>query len=617
MPLDLNHLNPFQREAVTAPDGPSLIIAGPGTGKTLTLAYRIAYLISELEINPEKILAVTFTTKAAQEMRERVINIVRTQEVRHVGASRSEGGIAPEDSEPTICTFHALGLALIREEGEQICIPPDFRILSEPEQIELVKEVLSEIMPEEPQPKAKQWARKISEQKNLNFDPPLIPAPFLSAYENRLRGLNLLDFDDLILHPLLLFRSNPQIKAKYQNRFTHLLVDEYQDLNLLQYLLLKELSGPGTNVWVVGDADQAIYAFRGANVEYFLRFQQDNPQAHLICLEKNYRSTEPILSSALAVIKNNPNRFPYNIFPANSEGHPLYFFLASDNYAEANLVVKEIEKLVGGTRMESRWEESGMFGFSDIAILYRLHQLSFPLVEALQKSGIPYQVVGGRSDQVDSIASYLMPFLKLVLNPHDDLSLRVIAPHQNEQSNVHTMLRARINRYQKKSSSVSLGALIKNIAQELKIKDKDRSAWLTLVEPFQDGRADQQLPHFLEYLSLLKEGETYNPKAEAVTLMTVHAAKGLEFPVVFIVGLESGIFPCTEFGKEQSDIEEERRLFYVGMTRAKQRLYLSCANERFLYGENRKQPPSPFISEIPRETIKNISERRKPVKPKV
>jgi DNA helicase II / ATP-dependent DNA helicase PcrA len=610
MSLDLSLLNPSQREAVTAPDGPSLIIAGPGTGKTLTLAYRIAYLISELGISPEKILAVTFTAKAAQEMKDKLTKILPSDSPRTQYLALL-----------TVSTLHALGLSFLRQHEEKIGLLPDFQILSESEQVQLVKEILSQRMPQESLNRALKWVRKISEQKNLiGGDTPMgldlqldHTQEIFSAYEKKLLERNVIDFDDLILKPLLLLQEFPEIREDYQNRFKYILVDEYQDLNNPQYLLLEKLCGPKTSAWIIGDADQAIYAFRGAHVEYFLRFQQDHPQARRIHLERNYRSTEPILAGALAVIKNNTNRIPHNLFSSNPKGLPIYLFHAPDHRAEARFIVRETEKLVGGTRMESRCEESRMFGFSDIAILYRLHQLSFPFSEALQESGIPYQIVGGHSNNVDSISGYLIPFLKMVLNPHDDLSLRAIAPHIDK----HTMFLSLVDRYQRESSFVSLGTLIKNIVQEMKIKEKERSEWLTLVEPFQDGSAYQQLPHFLEYVSLLKEGETYNPKAEAVTLMTVHAAKGLEFSVVFIVGLESGIFPCTEFGEEPPDREEERRLFYVGMTRAKQKLYLSYAKERFLFGENRKQPPSPFISEIPQETIENISVRRKPSKPKV
>jgi len=614
MSLDLSHLNLAQREAVTAPDGPSLIIAGPGTGKTLTLAYRIAYLLSEKGIDPEKILAVTFTGKAAHEMKEKLFKILPSDSPR-----------TPDIALLTVSTLHALGLFFLRQHGEKIGLLPDFQILSESEQVQLVKEILSQRIPQESLNRALKWVRKISEQKNLiGGDKPMgldlqldHTQEIFSAYKKKLLERNVIDFDDLILKPLILLQEFPEIREDYQNRFKYILVDEYQDLNNPQYLFLKKLCGPKTSAWIIGDADQAIYAFRGAHVKYFLKFQQDNPQARRIHLERNYRSTEPILAGALSVIKNNANRLPHNLFSSNPDGSPIYLFHASDHRAEARFMVKEIEKLVGGTRMESHCEESGRFGFSDIAILYRLHQLSFPFSEALQESGIPYQMVGGRSNNVDSISGYLIPFLKMLLNPHDDLSLLAIAPHADKQSDSHTMFLSLIDRYQRESSFVSLGTLIKNIVREMKIKEKDRSEWLTLVEPFQDGNADQQLPHFLEYISLLKEGETYNPKAEAVTLMTVHAAKGLEFPVVFMVGLESGVFPCTEFGEEPSEREEERRLFYVGMTRAKQRLYLSCAKERFLFGENRKQPPSPFISEIPRETIENISDRRKPAKPKV
>ena len=313
MPLDLSLLNPSQREAVTAPDGPSLIIAGPGTGKTLTLAYRIAYLISELGINPEKILAVTFTTKAAQEMKEKLTKILP-----------SDSPLTQYLAHLTVSTLHALGLSFLRQHGEKVGLLPDFQILSESEQVQLVKEILSQLMPQESLNRALKWVRRISEHKNLFGDTPMgcdlqlgHAQEIFSAYEKKLLERNVIDFDDLILKPLILLQEFPEVREDYQNRFKYILVDEYQDLNNPQYLFLKKLCGPKTSAWIIGDADQAIYAFRGANVEYFLRFQQDNPQARRIHLETNYRSTEPILAGALAVIKNNTNRLPYNLFSSN------------------------------------------------------------------------------------------------------------------------------------------------------------------------------------------------------------------------------------------------------------------------------------------------------------
>lgn len=613
MPLNLTLLNPLQREAVTAPDGPSLIIAGPGTGKTLTLAYRIAYLISESGVNPRKILAVTFTAKAAREMKERLSTILSC------GSSHAD-----HLAHLTVGTFHALGLSLLREHGGKIGVAPGFQILSQAEQVQMVKEVLSQCVPQEPLNRALQWARKISEHKNLFGNTSMgldllsdHASEVFSAYEKKLLERNAIDFDDLILKPLMLLQDSPHVSEYCQNRFTYILVDEYQDLNNTQYLFLKKLCGPKTSAWIIGDADQAIYAFRGAQVEYFLKFRQDNPQTRYVHLETNYRSTGYILESALAVIKNNTRRLPHNLFSSHSGGSPVTLFHADDHRSEARFIIREIENLVGGIRMESYREESGMFGFSDIAVLYRLHHLSFPLSEALQESGIPYQIVGGHGNNDNPISGHLIPVLKMLLNPHDDLSFQAIAPDIDKQFDSRALFLAWIDRCRSESSHISLERLLKNIVHEMKIKEKDTSEWLALVEPFRDGNALQQLPCFLEYLSLLKEGETYNPKAEAVTLMTVHAAKGLEFPVVFMVGLESGIFPCTEFGEDQSDHEEERRLFYVGMTRAKLKLYLSFARERFFFGENRKQPPSPFISEIPPEMIKSISDRKKPLKPKV
>jgi DNA helicase-2/ATP-dependent DNA helicase PcrA len=633
MSLDLRLLNPAQLEAVKTAEGPTLIIAGPGTGKTFTLAYRIAYLLETKRTAPPSILALTFTNKAAQEMHERISTLLG-------GASNS--------SNLWVGTFHALGLTILREQGHRIGVGADFGVLSEYEQAEVIKDIFPDILPKEPRSQAKKWARYISEHKvSKSTVPPKkegafpVPEALIDSYEKRLTELNVIDFDDLILKPLMLFREIPQIQSRYQDRFQYFLVDEYQDVDNSQYQLLRELCGSTANVWVIGDADQAIYAFRGANVEHFLRFQQDNPAARVITLETNYRSSSTILRGAQAVIAKNTQRIPHRLTSSNPAGPPLYLLRASDHKAESRFVVKEIEKLIGGVRMESSFGDGESFGFGEIAILYRLHHLAHPLCEFLEQSGIPYQVVGKQSSDLDSGWEHLIPYLKISINPHDELSLchvlslrekrlfpahtlsRLMISAREAKCSLHAFLQspapenllepkqmaaaaklfALLRRFQKEARSVTLKHLITNICQELKIPTEGRDAYSLewLVEQFQEGVAYQAAPRFLECVALMKEGETYNPKAEAVTLMTVHAAKGLEFPVVFMVALESGIFPCTQFGDVSADVEEERRLFYVGMTRAKKRLYLSSCRSRYLFGEQRKSAPSPLLSEIPRE----------------
>jgi len=639
MSLDLSSLNYAQIDAVTAIDENILIIAGPGTGKTQTLAFRTAYLIRSKDVSPASIIAITFTNKAAREMRERVSNLLCNE---------------CNTADIWIGTFHSLGLAILREEGHRVGLRPDFLILSESEQIELVKSVLSDTLPKEPLIRAKRWVQRLSERKNHTFSSQSVsdlPDILFSAYEHRLEELNLIDFDDLILKPLILFKENPEVRDNYRNRFCHLLVDEYQDINNLQYQFLKKISGPAASLWVIGDADQAIYAFRGANVEHFLKFQQDYPDVRTIALKENYRSTRTILTSAQTVIAHNSDRIPHTLTSSASTGLPVHLLQAANDKAEARLVVKEIEKLIGGIRMESSFEGSDSFGFNEIAILYRLHHISRFFSEALKQSGIPYQVVGGGSSHPDSSLEYIVPFLKTLLNPHDDLSFSAILPAMDKKFDRTTItqlldlardregslyqifhspkidglldpyridsdhkLLSFLHRMQKEMLAISLRELIATICQGLNLnmplEDENHPWWFLLTEPFSDGPAHDQLPKFLETVALLKEGETYNSKAEAVTLMTVHAAKGLEFPVVFMVGLESGIFPCTEFGEGPSDLEEERRLFYVGMTRAKKRLYLSCSQSRYLFGENREAAPSSFISEIPPEMITVVPDHK-------
>lgn len=637
MSLDLSPLNPAQLEAVQVAEGSTLIIAGPGTGKTHTLAYRIAYLLETSGAAGSSIVALTFTNKAAEEMRARVTTLL--------------GETCPS-AHLWIGTFHALGLTILREQGHRIGLDADFSVLSEYEQVEILKDILSVLFPKEPPHQAKKWIRSLSEHKRSHgtmpseekCSPP-VPEALLASYEKRLAELKAIDFDDLILKPLLLFREAPGIRSQYQERYQFLLVDEYQDVDNAQYHLLRELRGSSAHVWVIGDADQAIYGFRGANVEHFLRFQRDNPAVRVISLETNYRSSARILKGAEAIITKNSRRISHHLIPLHPDGPPLYVLDAHDDRVEARFVVQEIERLIGGVRMESLGEEGEAFGFSEIVVLYRLHQLAHPLCELLEQSGIPYQVLKERSPDADSVLGRVIPCLKMVLNPHDDLSLQhvlsireklLFPPHRlslllssareakcslyallqsptaekllnPEQRAAITELFSFLRGFQKEACSLTLKELTRNIGRELKVgtvkEDAYSLEWLCALEPFQRGSAYQNAPRFLEWVALMKEGDTYNPKAEAVTLMSVHAAKGLEFPVVFMVALESEIFPYTHFGATSADVEEERRLFYVAMTRAKKRLYLSWCRSRYLFGQQRKNAPSPFLSDIPRDLI--------------
>ncbi|MBN2466604.1 MAG: ATP-dependent helicase [Deltaproteobacteria bacterium] len=657
MSIDLHSLNHRQQEAVTASDKALLIIAGPGTGKTYTLAHRIAYLLKGTAEPHSSILALTFTAKAAQEMRERVSQILQ------------EEGACEHDDRPWIGTFHALGLEILRNEGKRLGILSEFRILSESEQIELVKEVLSQTMPSESLARVKKWIRLLSDRKNgLPPDSSVASSPLFelsdrlfNCYQSRLKDLAMVDFDDLILMPLTLFKEHPDVKAAYQNRIHHILVDEFQDINNLQYEFLNELLGPQTSLWAIGDADQAIYAFRGANVHYFLRFQKDHPSAKTITLEYNYRSAPPILIGAQSVIAYNTNRLSTACIPTITDvSSPITLFTTPHEKAEARCVVHEIERLIGGFRMESPVEGPDDVGFNDIAILYRFHHLRSHFAENLKQAGIPYQLVDKNVAGSDSPFSNVTPYLEILVNPHNDPAFRTLFPRvdktfsmavmhrlssaaQNKGMSLYTLLSTSHGKglleTRQEETVTQLISLLKCLQIHLQtgnLKDviadicqgahipspfdsQEQAGWLVLAEPFFTGSAAEKLSPFLETLSLLKEGETYNPRAEAVTLMTVHAAKGLEFPIVFMVGLESGIFPATEFGDTASNDEEERRLFYVGMTRARKRLFLSYARERYLFGEKRERTPSPFVYEVSPEVVETCpvpSQSEKKKKPK-
>lgn len=645
MALDLGSLNDAQRRAVTTAETSTLIVAGPGTGKTHTLSFRAAYLLAQDHSSPPSLLALTFTQKAAQEMSERVRNLV---DIPAMGTHLWVG------------TFHALGLSMLREEGDKIGLSPDLHILSAGEQLEVVKEVLAEQMPQEPLQRASKWAHRLSacKQRFLSAPPALDEEDLhlenlLRCYEARLQELKVVDFDDLVIKPLVLLREVLTARDKYRNAYHHLLVDEYQDMNDAQYRLLKELTGPGATLWVIGDADQAIYAFRGAEAAHFLEFQKSVPHVSTIRLETNYRSSRSILAGAHAVISHNRNRISHLLLPTRLDDTPIFLRHAGDEKTEAQYVAKEVAGLVGGLHIDSSRAEAGSFGFSDIVVLYRLHHLGRVVAETFARAGIPYQVVGGISAVPDSWSQPVLGFLRSIINPHDDLSLctlvqlgvtrldfpslrRLVTAAKRESVSLYSFLQEpRAQEYldirqfkavghvldslrelQEESLEMDLPQLLRQIVTRLKgnhVPEEDHLAELfSLAQPYSQGPAQQHLSRFWERILLAREGETYNPQAETVTLMTIHAAKGLEFPVVFMIGLESGVFPCTDWGEDPLELEEERRLFYVGMTRAKQRLYLSCAQRRYLFGENRTHAPSPFIAEIPPALLERTEERPHP-----
>lgn len=506
-------LNEDQKRAVTAASGPLLIVAGPGTGKTLTIVRRIAQLIHQ-GARPESILAVTFTNRAAREMRE-----------------RTEALLGEEAGNIFIGTFHLLGLRIIRDSGGD-----EFVILNRDEQVELLKPLMKDSAG-----KAQQAVDRISRIKNFQGDSDAETEKIYEAYQAALKQRNALDFDDLICTPIELLQ-NSGIARTYQDRFKYIIVDEYQDINPAQYRLLRLLAGPLGNVCAVGDPDQAIYAFRGADLENFLNFEKDFPGAGRITLAGNYRSTATVLNAADTVIKNNQKRITRELVPTREQGAQISLLSVPDERAEGVFIVREIEHRMGGTSHYQQYANGARrsaersFRFSDFAVIYRTNAQAKALEETFSASGIPYQVIGSRNSAQTKEIEETIAYLQSLIQP-------------------------------------------------------DNAAGPAPVDAADAGEA-----------KLLTAADFFDPRADAVALMTLHMAKGLEFSVVFITGCEEGLVPCTIM-KDGVDIEEERRLFYVGMTRAKDELFLLHSRRRFLYGQQLTPSPSPFLNEIPGKFI--------------
>ena len=644
----LEGLNPKQREAVEAIDGPLLIIAGPGSGKTRVITHRIAYLVRVVGVSPYRIAAVTFTNKAAREMQARLAPM-----------------LGPAMKDITASTFHAFCAMVLRRESESIGLKKDFVIYDDSDQMSLMKRVQKDldIDPKRFAPRAILSAISGAKSQLLSaeglayksgsyFDEIVVRA--YERYQDSLRGSSAVDFDDLILNTFLLFDKVPEVVKKYQERYVHLMIDEFQDTNIAQYAIAKQLAQGYHNICVVGDPDQSIYTWRNADIRNILSFQSDFPTSKTIALEENYRSTQTILDAAKSLISTNTQRVEKDLFTKNGQGVPIVVHEGYNESEEAQFVVKEIQSLTRGSKAK--------YKLGDIAVMYRVNAQSRALEEACLRYGVPYQVVGGmkfyQRQEVKDIACYL----RLIANPNDDVSLaRVInvptrgigqrtideltrvarnsgismfaaidsiaggeALDQNPITNPFTSRATRaltdfrdlikgLVAEREKSDLIDLinSALESTGYQRYLLDSEDRGE--ERLENLHEFRAsarnflhlgkEESLTAFLESLALVADVDSFEEKTDALTLITLHQAKGLEFPIVFMVGMEEGLLPHMRSLDDPTQLEEERRLCYVGITRAKERLYFLRAFRRGFRGGSEPSIPSRFLMDIPQALI--------------
>ncbi|MCL2757644.1 MAG: UvrD-helicase domain-containing protein [Coriobacteriia bacterium] len=660
MSFDLDALNPEQREAALTTEGPLLLLAGAGTGKTRVLTYRIAHLVHDLNVSPYQILAITFTNKAANEMRERLSGLL-------AGSLRGMW----------VATFHAMCVRMLRSDAQRLGFTRDFSIVDEDDARRLFKELYATLNISDKAFPTNGMRARISTAKNelvsseefkdtAKNEHERIAARLYTAYQERLQRANAMDFDDLLFNTCRLLAENPTVLDAYQERFRYLLIDEYQDTNHAQYRISQLLAEKYRNIMVVGDDDQSIYSWRGADIRNILEFEQDYPEATVLKLERNYRSTPTILQAANAVIANNENRKAKHLFTEGVHGEKIALYQATDERDEGRWIASEIEKLHRKGR-----------AYTQFAVFYRTNAQSRTLEDMLLRAGVPYRIVGGTRFFDRAEIRDVMAYLKCVINPADDISVKRIinTPRRGigkttvsrieelasredcnflealELSLVEGDIRAATKQALAEFTQLFKDArhfsgelrsivemVIARSGLEVALEDERTDEALTRLEnirefygvaqefdeehreglldefdsePFDEPALEsllptglQQLSRFMEWLALrsdldsLIEGESY------VTLMTVHSAKGLEFPVVFIAGLEETIFPhIASFLDGQRDAEEERRLAYVAITRAREVLYLTHAQTRLLYGTTQVNPRSRFVAEIPVELL--------------
>jgi DNA helicase-2/ATP-dependent DNA helicase PcrA len=650
-------LNPAQRDAVEAVQGPVLVLAGPGSGKTRVLTHRAAYLVREYRVPPWQIMAVTFTNKAAREMKERLLHL-----------------LGEEFRKLTIGTFHAICARILRQEAEAAGISPRYVIYDSGDQLSLARQAIRQLNLDDKIFRPRPMLRLISHAKNeLMLPSEVVPANYreevakrvYERYQALLSENNALDFDDLLMKAVQLFRQHQDVRAKLQRRYPFVLVDEWQDTNMAQYELVKLLAGERANLFVVGDEDQSIYRFRGADYRNVARFREDYPEARVILLERNYRSTQTILDVANSVIARNMRRHPKRLYTEEGGGPQISVVEAFDEQEEGDMVVSEIQRLVARGHAE----------MGDCAVMYRTNAQSRPLEDAFVRRGMPYKLVGATRFYERKEIKDVMAYLRLIHNPYDGMGLQRIInvpPRAIGKKTVGTLVNwaaelgvpvyaalqmlAEAEGTDGDAAAVgipfgtrarrALLAFTQMLEELVRARDElnllelldlllERTGYATYVQDgtdegqirwenimelrtvardYADLPVDTALTTFLEEVALVSDVDNLDEKVDAPTLMTLHAAKGLEFPVVFIVGMEEKLFPHSRSMEDPEQMEEERRLCYVGVTRAKERLYLIHTFRRTLYGESEVREASRFLRDVPDQLIKG-REKARPAPP--
>lgn len=647
-------LNPPQFEAVAHTEGPILILAGAGSGKTRVLTYRIANLIASGEAAPQQILAVTFTNKAAREMEHRILGLLKTLGI-------------PVYDQMWVSTFHSICARILRREITRLGYKPFFTIYDDADQLSILKKIVQSLNLNDKIYAPKMFQARIDDAKRQGLTPDELGKrprffmddkvlPVYRQYEIEMKKANALDFNDLLLKTYELFRDHEDVRSRFTEQFQHIMVDEYQDTNHIQYLLVKQLSQNHRNLCVVGDEDQSIYSWRGADITNILDFERDFPECKVIKLEENYRSTKAIVSAATAVIKNNTQRKDKTLFTQNDSGDKITVYESTTEYEEARFVAQRIERLI----------REHNYTRKDFAIFYRTNAQSRVLEDLMRSHSLPYRLIGGQKFYERMEIKDILGYLKALLNPTDEVALKriintpargigkttiekidAVATEQGldffaairataEQRLVHagaarklrdfvTLMEGFREGLEDKAPSALYLEILEKTEYLIRLKEENTSEsesrlqnleeLQNAIQQFEEERGEEgTLNNFLEEIALVSDVDKMENEQDFITLMTLHISKGLEFPVVFIVGCEEGLFPSSRSLEDNNDdsLEEERRLAYVGMTRARERLHMTHARTRRVWGQEQQHPPSRFLNEIPREFVQVESQIQRP-----